>query len=73
MGRKKDNKWQILRHLQEQSSARMASADEVAPLLLAASERAIPEDDDQGKQFGRGKRPRPAPNALRDVHTHGRI
>ena len=45
--------------------------DEVAPLLQAASALAIPADDDDGREFGRGKRPRPPPSALRDVHDLG--
>ena len=43
---------------QEPQPNRLASTDEVAPLLLAARAVALPADDDEGKAFGRGKRPR---------------
>ena len=43
-----------------QPYSRIASAEEVAPLVEAALEALAPADPDAGKEFGRGKRPRGA-------------
>jgi SNF2 family DNA or RNA helicase len=38
--------------------SRLATAEEVAPLVAAALKELNPKDPDEGKEFGRGKRPR---------------
>lgn len=38
--------------------SRLASAEEVAPLMAAVLEALAPPDPDAGKEFGRGKRAR---------------
>eukprot|EP00887_Chlorella_sp_A99_P005366 scaffold1.g5366.t1 len=51
---------------QEGSYARLAGEQETVPLAAAAWAQAAPPDADTGKEFGRGKRGRPAGGALQD-------